>query len=133
MAIKMKSGFTSFNGKIIGPKDGIVVLNEDAEARLVALGTAEYATVDPQGAPAADFGEEQYADPADAENGAEAATEAEVALNEPQEPTFASMTMAELKVMAESMGVSVKGLRSKAAVIEAIEAADKPPNPKVIE
>ena len=131
MAIQMISGFTSFNGKIIGPKDGIVVLNEDAEARLVALGAAEYATP-PQGAPVADFGAGQGVDPADAENGAEAATEAEVALNEPQEPTLASMTMAELKALAESMGISVKGMRSKAAVIAAIEA-DKPPDPKVME
>ena len=131
MAIQMISGFTSFKGKIIGPKDGVVVLDEDVEARLVALGAAEYATP-PQGAPVTDFGEGKYADPAGAENGAEAATEAEVALNEPQEPTLASMTMAELKALAERMGVSVKGLRSKAAVIEAIEAADKPPNPKVI-
>lgn len=129
--IQMISGFTSFGGRTIGPKDGKITLDENAEERLVALGVAEYATA-PQAAPAAAFGTGQGTDPAPAEISAEAATEGVEALNEPQEPTLESMTMAELKALAEGMGVSVKGLRSKAAVISAIEAADKPPNPKVI-
>lgn len=132
MAIQMISGYTNFNHRLIGPNDGPVELPEDVEQRLVALGIAEYAAVAAQAPRHSDFSAEQGVDPAMDEIGAQASTVAADALNEPQEPPLDSMTMAELKELAENMGISVKGLRSKAAVIAAIEA-DKPPDPKVME
>jgi hypothetical protein len=131
--IQMISGFTCFKGRLISPKDGFVVLDEDAEACLVAAKVAEYPAAAPQGAPADNFSAEQGADPAYAENAAEDAIAGAAALDEPQEPALESMTMAELKELAEGMGISVKGMRSKAAVIAAIEAEAKPPDPKVME
>ena len=133
MAIRMISGFTSFCGRMYGPKDGVVSMDDDAEARLVSLGVAEYAAVTAPAVLCADSIPGKGVDASEPENGAEAATEGVETLYEPQDLDMGAMTMAELKALAESIGVSVKGLRSKAAVIEAIEAANKPPNPKVIE
>ena len=131
--IQMISGFTCFNGRLIGPKDGFVTLDDETEACLVAAKVAEYPTVAAHGSPGNDFSAEHGADLTYAENAAEDATEGVDALDEPQEPALESMTMAELKELAEGMGISVKGLRSKAAVIAAIEAEAKPPDPKVME
>ena len=133
MAIRMISGYTCFDRQTIGPKDGVVELPEEVEARLVRLKMAEYAAVTAQDSPDGNFSEEQGADLTYAENAAEDATAGVGALDEPQEPALESMTMAELKELAEGMGISVKGLRSKAAVIAAIEAEAKPPDPKVME
>lgn len=164
--IQMISGFTSFRGRTISPKDGKITLDENAEARLVALGVAKYATA-PQAAPAAGFGAWQGTDPAPAENGAEAATEGVTAQYEPGKiastkdlapridgddcaenvimqgapdesgeilPAIGieDMSFSQLKAVAEQMGIETKGMRSKAALISAIENA-KPPDLKVME
>lgn len=150
--IQLISGYTHYGHRLIGPKDGPVELPEDVERRLVALGAAKYADKAPENpaAPAGgDFPEKPGTNPAPAETGAEAATEGVQEQNEPMEnivmqgapdesreilPAIGieDMSFSQLKAVAEQMGVETKGLRSKAALISAIENA-KPPDLKVME
>ena len=132
MAIKMICGYTYYNG-LISSRDGAVTMTENIEARLVGLGVAE--SVDGGDAkmnvPAPDNGEKKESiDPPAAKESIDE-TKAD---EEPEgETDLSAMTFNELKELAENMGIDTKGMRSKAAVIEAIEAADKPPDPQVIE
>lgn len=165
--IQMISGYTHFNRRMIGPKDGPVELPEAVEQRLVAAGVAKYAAVNPAAPAGGDFPKERGIDPAPVETGAEAATVGVEARNEPGkiastkdraplivgddcaenvimqgEPDesigilpavgIEDMSFAQLKAIAEQMGIETKGLRSKAALISAIENA-KPPDLKVME
>lgn len=132
--IRMISGYTSVKSRLIGPNDGPVELPEDVEQRLVALGAAEYATDSPAAPTGGDSTDNEGVSPAAAEIGAEAATEGVTAQYEPGEAEICTedMTFAQLKAAAEQMGIETKGMRSKAALISAIENA-KPPNLKVME
>ena len=137
--IQMTSGYTCWNDRLIGPNDGPVDMSEAVEARLVGLGVAKYvpdpaeeAPLAPLAAPGADFRPGKGADPAAPERAAEAATEGIEALNEPQEEIRAEdLSFAQLKAAAEQMGIETRGLRSKAALIAAIESA-KPPDLQVM-
>lgn len=137
--IQMISGCTYFNRRMIGPKDGPVELPEAVEQRLVAAGAAKYAAVNPAAPAGGDFPKERGIDPAPVETGAEAATAGVEAQNEPGEAALIvdevnaeNLTFAQLKAIAEQMGIETKGMRSKAALISAIENA-KPPDLKVME
>ena len=136
MSIQMICGYTYYNG-LISSKDGTVTMTETIEARLVGLGVAE--SVDSEGGakslntPAPDKAEKtdlpDLSDKPDTKEETKAAPD-----EEPEgETDLSAMTFNELKELAENMGIDTKGMRSKAAVIEAIEAADKPPDPQVIE
>lgn len=132
--IQMISGYTHFNRRTIGPKDGPVELPEAVEQRLVAAGVAKYAEVSPAAPAGGDFLKERGIDHAPVETGAEAATAGVETQNEPGETEIRAedMTFAQLKEAAEQMGIETKGMRSKAALISAIENA-KPPDLKVME
>lgn len=165
--IQMISGYTRWEKQTIGPKNGPVSLDENAEARLVSLGMAKYVTDGPSAPANGVFPKEMGIYPAPVETGAEAATEGVEAQYEPGkiastkdraplivgddcaenvimqgEPDesgeilpaigIEDMTFAQLKSIAEQMGIETKGMRSKAALIAAIENA-KPPNLKVME
>ena len=134
MSIKMICGYTYYNG-LISSRDGAVTMTEAIEARLVSLGVAE--TVDggdaKMNAPAPDKAEKtdlpDLSDKPDTKEETKAAPD-----EEPEgETDLSAMSLADLKALAEGMGIDTKGMRSKASVIEAIEAADKPPDPQVIE
>lgn len=165
--IQMISGYTRWEKQTIGPKDGPVSLDENAEARLVSLGVAEYVTDSPSAPAGGDSTDNDGVSPASAEIGAEAATEGVTAQYEPgkidstkdRAPLIVGddcaenvimqgtpdesgeilpaigiedMSFAQLKAVAEQMGIETKGMRSKAALISAIENA-KPPDLKVME
>ncbi len=137
--IRMISGYTSVKSRLIGPNDGPVEFPEDVEQRLVALGAAEYATDSPTAPTGGDSTDNKGVSPAAAEIGAEAATEGVTAQYEPGEAALIvdevnaeNLTFTQLKAIAEQMGIETKGMRSKAALISAIENA-KPPNLKVME
>lgn len=164
--IQMISGYTRWEKQTIGPNDGPVSLDENAEARLVSLGMAKYVTDGPSAPAGGVFQKEMGIDPAPVETGAEAATEGVKAQYEPDkinlpegrvpllpvedgtelimqgEPDesgmilpaigIEDMSFSQLKAIAEQMGIETKGMRSKAALISAIENA-KPPDLKVME
>lgn len=111
----IKGTFGYFDGRRVVPvtiKDGPQNWDSDLERRLVARGIARY--VD-EGSPA----QEPAEAPAEPE---------ELQVEEPQteETDFTKMTVKQLKVVAEEMGIDTKPLKKKADLIVAIEDAAPP-------
>lgn len=137
MAIKMICGFTYYNG-LISSRDGVVTLTNAIETRLVGLGVAESVDggeEDAGGEAKLNFSPDtgKTLDP-ELSDKLDTGDETKETKDAPEdEPDLSGMTLTELKELAKSMGVDTTGMRSKAAVIEAIEAADKPPDPQVME
>lgn len=139
--IRLITGFTSYNGRLISPKDGPVSLPEAAERNLVKRGVAEYAGDMPAIAPGTDvplapafpMGDDAAELPPVPAKPDELAQPDEIdeAETVEEEVNAADLTVAQLKDIAAQMGIDTKGLRTKAALLEAIAAA-KPPDPQVI-
>ena len=125
MAIQMISGYTYYKG-LICKKNDIVTLPRKVEERLIARGVA-VAVVDEVVLPAPPVPAPAISAPSVPAPPVETEPVSET------EPDLTSMSLAELKQLAESMGVDTKGMRSKASVIAAIEAESKPPDLKVVE
>lgn len=118
--IKGVYGYVTPNG-IVKPKtgkDGPFELTVEQEARLVRLGVAAYVVPEV---------------PAEDEDEAENEPENKEHENEPVEPVetgnldpeqLKELTNAELKELAEEMGIDTGKLRTKALLIEAITAAE---------
>lgn len=93
-------------------KDEPFVLSPEKEARLVGLGVAEYVNT-----PTSEN---------EAENGQEEAED--VGRLDPEQ--LEELTNAQLKEMAQEMGIDTKKLTTKAKLIEAITAVDVIPGPE---
>lgn len=87
-------------------KDGPFELTKEQEARLVGLGVAEYVET-PKDHDQNDSGEPAHLDP----------------------EQLGELTNAQLKELAEEMGIDTKKLTTKAKLIEAITAANVAPGP----
>ena len=127
MAIQMISGYTYYKG-LICKKNDIVTLPRRVEERLIARGVAVAVVEEVEQLPPAP---PVLAPAISAPPVPEPPVDPEP-VNE-TEPDLTSMSLVELKQLAESMGVETKGMRSKASVIAAIEAESKPPDLKVVE
>lgn len=117
--IQMTNGYTCYMKELYCSKDGPVSMSEIVEARLIAKGVAVSVESD---------------DPVVTKLSGGLKTEEKPEEDESKdEPGLLNdMSFDELKALASEMGIETKGMRSKASVIEAIEAA-KPPDVKVIE
>lgn len=107
--IKGTYGYMTENGTVKPKteKDGPFELTKEQEARLVGLGVAEYVQ-EPQVDPGQDdIGETGHLDP----------------------EQLGELTNAQLKELAEKMGIDTKKLTTKAKLIEAITAVDVIPGP----
>lgn len=111
--IRMLSGWTRIDGKVVTPDDGPFSASRSIEKRLVICGVAEYVDEAPE-------------DPVPAEE--PDLPEAEDMLDEDQ---LKKLTNDELKDMAESMGLDTGSCRKKADYIRLIlegEGDDAPDN-----
>lgn len=134
--IQMISGCTQIAGEIRSAKSGPFEASPQVEEFLVKRGVAKYVGRKPALAPGADV------PPAPDFPMGDDAMELPPVPVQPDEPAppdeadaetidAADLTVAQLKDIAAQMGIETKGLRTKAALLEAIAAA-KPPDPQVI-
>lgn len=121
--IQMTNGYTCYMKELYCSKDGPVSMSEIVEARLIAKGVAVSVEGDDPVETKLTGGLKTEVKPEEGETNDEPKDEPDL-LND--------MSFDELKALASEMGIDTKGMRSKASVIEAIEAA-KPPDVKVIE
>ena len=115
----------------VNRKTGPIDVEPEEAARLVEAGVAEYVTDEP--AKAAKAPEAPAEEPADEEPEAPAEEPVAEELEAPAEETVTghldgtdleSMTFAELKALAQDMGIETGKIKSKAAMIEAITAVE---------
>lgn len=112
-------GYLDKNG-VVKPKtskDEPFELTEEQEARLVDLGVAEYVNT-----PAQENGQE---------NGQEGGQEGVQVTGHLDPEQLAEWTNAQLKELAEEMGIDTKKLTTKAKLIEAIVSVEVTPGPVV--
>lgn len=124
--IRMISGSTRIGKRSYTPDDGCFAAAPEVEARLVSLGVAEYAA-ETQFAPVAtgstpESGDAPCSDIPSAENGAESDAEAHLDAEQLQE-----LTVAQLKELAEEMGIATAKLKRKDDLIAAIIAVPVEP------
>ena len=120
--VRMISGSTRIGKRIYTPADGFFEAATEVEQRLVLLGVAEYDAetasepVATDAAPAS--GDTPCVDMPCEENGAEAHLDAE---------QLQALTVAQLKAMAEEMGIATAKLKKKDDLIAAITAVSVEP------
>lgn len=129
--IQMISGCTQIAGEIRSAKSGPFEASPQVEAFLVKRGVAKYAGEMPALAPAFPMGDDAAELPPVPAQPDEPAPPDEINEADAETIDAADLTVAQLKDIADQMGIETKGLRTKAALLEAIEAA-KPPDPQVI-
>lgn len=124
--VRMISGSTRIGKRTYTPADGFFEAAPEVEQRLVLLGVAEYDTetvsepVATDAAPAS--GDAPCVDMPSEENGAESDTEAHLDAEQLQ-----TLTVAQLKAMAEEMGIATAKLKKKDDLIAAITAVSVEP------
>lgn len=124
--VRMISGSTRIGKRTYTPADGFFEAAPEAEQRLVLLGVAEYDAetasepVATDAAPAS--GDAPCVDMPSEENGAESDTEAHLDAEQ-----FRALTVAQLKAMAEEMGIATAKLKKKDDLIAAITAVSVEP------
>lgn len=124
--VRMISGSTRIGKRTYTPADGFFEAAPEVEQRLVLLGVAEYDAetvsepVATDAAPAS--GDTPCVDMPSEENGAERDTEAHLDAEQLQ-----ALTVAQLKAMAEEMGIATAKLKKKDDLIAAIIAVPVEP------
>lgn len=124
--VRMISGSTRIGKRIYTPADGFFEAATEVEQRLVLLGVAEYDAemvsepVATDAAPAS--GDTTCVDMPSEENGAENDAEAHLDAEQLQ-----ALTVAQLKAMAEEMGIATAKLKKKDDLIAAITAVPVEP------
>lgn len=124
--VRMISGSTRIGKRTYTPADGFFEAAPEVEQRLVLLGVAEcdaetvYEPVATDAAPAS--GDTPCVDMPSEENGAERDTEAYLDAEQLQ-----ALTVAQLKAMAEEMGIATAKLKKKDDLIAAITAVPAEP------
>lgn len=124
--VRMISGSTRIGKRTYTPADGFFEAATEAEQRLVLLGVAEYDAetvsepVATDAVPAS--GDAPGVDMPSEENGAE--SDAAAHLDAEQ---FRTLTVAQLKAMAEEMGIATAKLKKKDDLIAAITAVSVEP------
>lgn len=124
--VRMISGSTRIGKRIYTPADGFFEAATEVEQRLVLLGVAEYDAetvsepVATDAAPAS--GDTPCVDMPSEENGAENDAEANLDAEQLQ-----ALTVAQLRAMAEEMGIATAKLKKKDDLIAAITAVPVEP------
>lgn len=124
--VRMISGSTRIGKRTYTPADGFFKAAPEVEQRLVRLGVAEYAAkalyepVATDAAPVA--GDTPCVDMPSEENGAERDAEAHLDAEQLQ-----ALTVAQLRAMAEEMGIATAKLKKKDDLIAAIAAVPVEP------
>jgi hypothetical protein len=116
-----------YSPKLLSRKDGPISLSPDEEARLVSIGVAQYANKavemvapDEQASVEASCTSSTTNYTPEDKNCSEGAEAPE------EEAVLEDMTYTQLKSLASDMGIKTGNLRSKQALIEAIEAERAP-------
>lgn len=124
--VRMISGSTRIGKRTYTPADGFFEAAPEAEQRLVLLGVAEYDAETASEPVATDAvpasGDAPGVDMPSEENGAE--SDAAAHLDAEQ---FQTLTVAQLKAMAEEMGIATAKLKKKGDLIAAITAVSVEP------
>lgn len=124
--VRMISGSTRIGKRTYTPADGFFEAAPEAEQRLVLLGVAEYDAETASEPVATDAvpasGDAPCVDMPSEENGAESDAAAHLDAGQ-----FQTLTVAQLKAMAEEMGIATAKLKKKDDLIAAITAVSVEP------